>query len=79
MNYKIGDIVHEKNIPKAARSSGYIFLGTDDRTKTSKRIKEVCGEDIKIGLFIERPIDVCYSQDRPYAKIIERNVELFEL
>lgn len=79
MNYKIGDIVHDKHIPKSARTSGYIFLGIDDRTKTAKQIKEICGKDIEIGLFIERPIDICYSQDRPYAKIIERNVELFDL
>lgn len=79
MNYKIGDIVHEKGIPKSARTNGYIFLGTDNTTKTSRQVKEVCGKDIDIGLFIGRPVDICYHQDIPYARILERDVELFEI
>ncbi len=78
MNYKIGDIVHEKKIPKSARTNRYIFLGIDNNAHAAKNAREMCG-DIDIGMFVAKPIDLCNSSDRTFVRVILKNVELFEI
>ena len=82
MDYKIGDIVIRKDDEKKPYMEKYIFLGvTENETVKPVTItKSVMSEDIQIGMFLHKPIEIIYKSDGDnyVVELLFYNVELFE-
>lgn len=84
MNYKIGDTVVRKTNDgnKKIYDNRYIFLGITDNNSIKPVVttKEVMGEDVQIGMFVHKPVEVIYNDDNCeyVVEVLFHNVELFE-
>jgi hypothetical protein len=82
MKYSIGDIVYLKR-EKPRSGNGFIFLGTPKNSSNNPTlglIEDICGEEMVIGIYIPRPVDLINDKagERTLVKVTLMNVELLE-